>query len=215
MITGFNTEFKFNNHVYHVQTEDRGLASAKIQTLIYIRGEILDSFRGDYSDLSQNPPVSESDILRRMEEQHKQAVNDIKNGKYDFTPGDPLLSEECVFNDRALEDVLLEYLKEQGDSEVMELVIHEPLKPKFSSQFGFSIVARLCNSKLPVPEAKVSIKLISSFQKAIELMAGKTDDSGAFSGSVELPPGQPGHCAILLSCSSEYGNDELRAFISV
>jgi len=149
-----------------------------------------------------------------MEEQHKQVVSDIKNGKYDVTPGRKIFAEEHVFNDRPLLEALIEYLQSEGGSETLELVLQKPLKPKFESQFKFTIMARLSNSKFPVPEARVSIKLISSFQKAVELLTGKTDETGAFSGSVDLPPGQPGHCAILLSCFSDYGNDEIRAFIS-
>ncbi|MCL1893265.1 MAG: hypothetical protein FWG02_03365 [Holophagaceae bacterium] len=215
MITGFNTEFRFNNRVYHVQTEDKGLSNPKIQTLIYVRGEVLDSFNGDYSDLLKNPPVSEAEIMRRMEDQHKQIVSDVKSGKYDFTPADQSFAEEKVFNNRPLEDVIVEYLQAEGDKETMEMILKKPLTPKFGTTFTFSIIARLCNSKFPVPEAKVSVKLISSFKKAIELLTGKTDASGGFSASIDLPPSQPGHCAILLSCFSEHGNDEIRAFISV
>jgi hypothetical protein len=65
-----------------------------------------------------------------------------------------------------------------------------------------------------VPGAEVTVRLISSYKKAGTLAAGKTDADGFFSAQVDLPPSQPGHCAVVISCSSEFGNDELRALIS-
>jgi hypothetical protein len=214
MATGFNTEFKFNNRVFHVQTEDKGLANPKIQTLIYVRGEILDSFQSCYSDLLENGSASESKVLQRMEEQHKNAVIDIKNGKYETTPIYQTPDEDHVFSDRPLEEALIEYLQNEGAIETMELILDGPLTPKFGSLFHFSLTARFCNSKFPIADAKVSVKLISSFKKTVELMIGKTDQHGKFSASIDLPPSQPGNCAIMLSSVSEHGNDEIRAFIS-
>jgi hypothetical protein len=214
MTTGFNTEFKFNDRVFHVQTEDKGLTNPKIQTLIYVRGEILDSLQDDYSDLLNNQAVSESDIALRMEAQHKHVVNDIKSGKFESMPISRALYEDSLFNDRPLDEVILEYLQKGGATETLELIPDGPFSPTFGSLFEFAMTARLCNSKFPVPEAKISVKFISNFQKTVELIAGKTDLHGKFSFSINLPPIQPGHCEILLSCVSEHGNDEIRTFIS-
>ena len=41
MITGFNTDVKFEDNVYHVQTEDRGLDNPMFESLIYIGGSIV------------------------------------------------------------------------------------------------------------------------------------------------------------------------------
>jgi len=43
VITGFNTDIKHNEKVYHVQTEDKGLQNPYIESLVYVGGEILDS----------------------------------------------------------------------------------------------------------------------------------------------------------------------------
>jgi hypothetical protein len=213
MATGFNTEFKFNSRVFHVQTEDKGLANPKIQTLVYIRGEILDSFQSDYSDLLENGPASENGVLRLMEEQHKNVVADIKNGKYETAPFDHVTDEDSVFGGRPLEDAMLEHLQIEGAIEALEMSLARPLAPKYGSSFDLSLTARLCNSKSPVADADVSIKLISNFQKPLELMTGKTDQHGKFTASVGLPPSQPGNCAIILSSVSEHGKDEIRAII--
>jgi hypothetical protein len=214
MITGYNTDVRHGNRIFHVQTEDKGLANPKIETLIYVGGEILDSFRGNYEDLLTSFPGQESAIQARMDEQHKALIRDIKNGKYDTTPNDPLLAERSVFNDKPLDQAILEYLQSEGETDTMEMVLIEPMNPRFGEGFQVRIRTRLCVSQNPVAGAEVAVRLISSLKKASTLTTGRTDPEGLFSARVELPPSQPGHCALLIACASEYGNDEVRALIT-
>ena len=214
MITGYNTDVRHGSRTFHVQTEDKGMSNPKIETLIYVGGEILDSTRGSYEDLVSGGQASEPQIQARMDEQHKTVIRDIKNGKYDSTPQDPELAEATVFTDRSLDQAILEYLQQEGDVDTLELVLDEPMKPTFGSIFPFKIRARLCISQNPVAGAEVAVRLVSSLKKATTLFVGKTDAEGIFFGQVELPPSQPGHCAIVVTCASEAGSDELRALIA-
>src|ERR1019366_7225907 len=50
VITGFNTDVKHDTKVFHVQTEDRGLANPVVESLVYVGGEILLSKKSPYSD---------------------------------------------------------------------------------------------------------------------------------------------------------------------
>ena len=214
MITGYNTDVRHGNRIYHVQTEDKGLANPKIETLIYVGGEILDSFRGTYDDLLTEFPLQETAIQARMDDQHKSVIREIKNGKYDITPNDPLLAERSVFSDKPLDQAILEYLQSEGDTDTLEMVLDEPMNPRFGDAFQVRIRTRLCVSQSPVAGADVAVRLISSLKKAVTLTAGKTDPEGLFSATVDLPPSQPGHCALLIACASEYGNDEVRALVT-
>jgi hypothetical protein len=214
MITGYNTDVRHGNRIFHVQTEDKGLANPKIETLIYVGGEILDSYRGSYEDLLGDPPIQESAIQSRMDEQHKSVIRDIKNGKYDTTPNDPLLAEQSVFNEKPLDQAILEYLQLEGETDTLEMVLDGPMLPRFGEVFHVRVRARLCVSQTPVSGAEVTVRLLSSLKKAGTLSAGRTDSEGVFGTDVELPPSQPGHCAVLIACTSEYGNDEVRALIT-
>jgi hypothetical protein len=211
MITGYNTDVRHGNRVYHVQTEDKGLSNPKIETLIYVGGEILDSYRSSYEDLLAAPPVSDGAIQGRMDEQHRAVIRDIKNGKYDQTPPD--LLEKQAFNDRPLDQAILEFLQLEGDVDTLELVLDQPLKPAFGESFRVQVRARLCQSQSPVADAEVSVKLVSSLKKATSLLSGRTGSDGHFSGEVQLPPSQPGQCAVVVSCSCEQGFDELKALV--
>ncbi len=211
MITGYNTDVRHGNRVFHVQTEDKGLNNPKIETLIYVGGEILDNYRSTYEDLLVAPPLVETDIQSRMDEQHRAVIRDIKNGKYDQTPPD--LLEQQAFNDRPLDQAILEFLQQEGDVDTLELVIDQPLKPAFGSLFRVLVKARLCQSQSPVAGAEVAVKLVSSLKKASGLLSGRTDAQGHFLGEVQLPPSQPGQCAVVVSCSSEQGFDEIKALV--
>ncbi len=101
MITGYNTDVRHGNRIFHVQTEDKGLTNPRIETLIYVGGEILDSYRGTYEDLITAGIATEASIQSRMDEQHKGVIRDIKNGKYDQTPPEGDLAEQQIFHERA------------------------------------------------------------------------------------------------------------------
>ena len=51
VITGYNTDIEFEGVTYHVQTEDKGVATPVILSLVYDRGTILASKRLPYDDL--------------------------------------------------------------------------------------------------------------------------------------------------------------------
>ena len=95
MITGFNTDVKYGDTVYHVQTEDKGVNNPLILSLIYVKGTILDAFRIRYDDFLDSGRFSEARLQKILEFQHRQIVGAIKRGKYqkgmaleDFVEGD-------------------------------------------------------------------------------------------------------------------------------
>jgi hypothetical protein len=82
MITGFNTDVKHGDTVYHVQTEDKGVTNPLILSLIYVKGTILDAFRIRYQDFLASDRFSEALLQKILEFQHRQIVGAIKRGKY-------------------------------------------------------------------------------------------------------------------------------------
>ena len=211
MITGYNTDVRHGNRVYHIQTEDKGLSNPKVETLIYVGGEILDSYRSSYDDMLAKGALQEGALQARMDEQHKSIIRDIKAGKYDSTPADDV--EKEAFNDRPLDQAILEFLQREGDVDTLEVVLDQPLKPVFGAAFPLTIKVRLSRSQAPVNGAEVTVKLVSSLKKAVVLEAGKTDGQGVYAAEVRIPPSQPGQCALLVTCVGEQGMDEVKALI--
>ncbi len=83
MLTGYNTDFKFQGKVYHVQTEDGGFNSPYITSLLYHQGAILASRKTSYADILKADCLE--DVVRElMMEQHKQMIRDLMQGKLDI-----------------------------------------------------------------------------------------------------------------------------------
>lgn len=70
MITGFNTDVEYDGVVYHVQTEDKGLRTPFILSLVYTGGAILASKRSPYDDLVARG-FDETILAQRLSRQHK------------------------------------------------------------------------------------------------------------------------------------------------
>jgi hypothetical protein len=82
MITGFNNDIEYSGSVYHVQTEDKGEASAWIESLIYLGGRILARKRVTYKQLLEqgaNRPA----IAKLMERQHRLMIRQVRDGRFD------------------------------------------------------------------------------------------------------------------------------------
>lgn len=80
MITGFNTDIEHDGVVYHVQTEDKGLESPLILSLVYVGGAILASKRSPYEDLIAEG-FDEAVLSERVSKQHRLICAAIKAGR--------------------------------------------------------------------------------------------------------------------------------------
>lgn len=80
MISGFNTDISYDGVVYHVQTEDKGLSSKLIVSLLYDRGTILASKRSNYDDLVA-AGFDEKELSERLSRQHKLMCAAVKAGR--------------------------------------------------------------------------------------------------------------------------------------
>ncbi len=143
MLTGYNTDFKFQGKVYHVQTEDGGLNSPQITSLLYSKGEILASRRTSYADIVKADCLDEV-VRELMMEQHKQMIRDLMHGKLELntapaapasppepvqpepqtppvqeappaTPSPPPVSQEPQeeVKEKSLDDIILDFLAQE------------------------------------------------------------------------------------------------------
>lgn len=80
MITGFNTDIEHDGVVYHVQTEDKGLSSPLILSLVYSGGAILAAKRQRYEDLIE-AGFNEEVLTQRLQRQHRLICAAINAGR--------------------------------------------------------------------------------------------------------------------------------------
>jgi hypothetical protein len=80
MLFGHNTNVKAGDTTYHVQTEDRGVAHALIDTTVYFRGRVLHRRTNNYFDLLPLNADREQALKLRVDEQHRTIVEQIQSG---------------------------------------------------------------------------------------------------------------------------------------
>jgi len=83
VITGFNTDVKHETKLFHVQTEDRGLANPVVESLVYVGGEILMSKKSPYRDLISGDHVDEKALREMMDLQHRRVIEAVRRGRLD------------------------------------------------------------------------------------------------------------------------------------
>ncbi len=84
MIFGFNTEVRIGSNVFHVQTEDLGAQKHLIETTVYMGGRLVHRRKVSYEELLESPNFSETDVRARLEEQHRDVIEELRSGALTF-----------------------------------------------------------------------------------------------------------------------------------
>ena len=109
MITGFNTDIEFQGVTYHVQTEDKGVDTPLILSLVYDRGTILASKRSPYDDLLAGV-FDEKALTERLQKQHKLICAAIMAGRIEdlkrMTMKDSALRNNRLVAQKAIKPVV-------------------------------------------------------------------------------------------------------------
>ncbi len=81
MLTGYNTDVSYEGEVFHVQTEDKGVRTPFILSLVYQKGVILAAKRTPYEKFITAGVIDEKSVSQLLEKQHKTILATIKAGK--------------------------------------------------------------------------------------------------------------------------------------
>jgi len=114
MLSGFNTNLRHRGVLFHVQTEDSGLANPHIISHLFHGGNILVSRKSVYREMLESDGLT--DVVREMmETQHKDMLRSLIRGDCDGPITERLGPE--VFQDVSVET---EAVLEEADIEELE-----------------------------------------------------------------------------------------------
>jgi len=82
MRVGFNHNVTYRGEVFHIQTEDSGINTPHIITLLYRGGTIISSKKTSYADIIKIENL-ENVVDELMKEQHKDMLRGLKAGLFD------------------------------------------------------------------------------------------------------------------------------------
>lgn len=230
MITGFNTDIKHNERVYHIQTEDKGLQNPYIESLVYVGGEILASKKTSYADKVKEG-VDEKFIGSLMEHQHRTMIAAIKRGKLDNVapeitqtgamlphsrdtmsqalPPDVSLPAE----EKTLDQVIIDYLASEAESEHLELALLNPVEFIGGQSVDLRVSTRRSISQQPIVGSAVELRLISTVEPPRVIFKGKSGTDGIVSIRCTIPNFHEGTAAVIISAQSTFGNDEVKQLV--
>ncbi|MGH9457081.1 MAG: hypothetical protein ACRD2J_05510 [Thermoanaerobaculia bacterium] len=229
MITGFNTDIKHNSRVFHVQTEDKGVANPYIESLVYVGGEILASKKTSYAEQLKSG-VDEKWISRLMEQQHKTIIAAIKRGRFDDL-GDTKSRNEALAaivtkenalpptamaappDDRTLDQVIIDYLAAQAENEHLELALLGTTEFVAGQPIELRVATRKSISQAPIPAATLEVRVISTVEAPRVIFRGKTASDGLATIRCTIPSFSEGTAALIISAQSEVGNDEVKQLV--
>jgi len=211
MITGFNTDVEYENRVFHVQTEDRGLGNPVVESLVYTAGEIITSVKSSYGDLLKSPDYTEAELARRMESQHQQLIREIMSGRFD--PDGPRPFGYNIVTNRSLDEVALEFLAREIGLEQIRLEMSEPMTFVEGTEPSLTLRVIAESSDRPVGDAKVTVKLISTREKPKEIFSGTTAQDGRVDATFQIPLMPGANTAILFQAEAAGNNAEIKQLV--
>src|SRR5688500_14518913 len=229
MITGYNTVVRYREKVFHVQTEDKGLANPCIESVVYYGGQVLAARRASYADLVEEGKGTEA-ISGRMEHQHRMMIAAIRGGKLDgkirevlgtgaivvadetraagngrsaaaVVPGPTLLEQAREEGAPTLDQVILDYLTSEAQHEQLELSLSGDAM-MLGRTSRVAVHTSSARSGLPVAGAQVTVKMISTVREPLLLGQGTTDDEGTLRLEVAVPSMAGGMAAVIVTANS-------------
>jgi len=188
MSSGFNTDVHIDDHVFHVQTEDRGPSHPVIDTVVYQYGRILHRRSSNYEHFLSSAEFTAEGLRERVEEQHRQVMDDLREGA---------LAQQI--------EAALELATRTGGIQVQLLNPTSWLEGG-NVKLDVEIVRRA--DRQPLAGAQVEAAIEGAAEVARH--AGTSDDQGRVRIGFPLPPLGKGDLALVINARADADKDEIR-----
>jgi hypothetical protein len=188
MSSGFNTDVRVGDHVFHVQTEDRGPNRPVIDTTVYQNGRVFHRRSSDYQEFKDSAEFSDELLRHRVEEQHRVVIEDLRGG--------PLAAEMAAALEKA---------------SVASGIQVQLLNPGAWLSAGYvSLDIEILRRADRQPQAGVQVDAAIEGALHDGHHTGTSDDQGRVRIQFPLPPLGKGDLALVISAKTEGGKDEIR-----
>jgi hypothetical protein len=190
MSSGFNTDVKVGEHVFHVQTEDRGPNHPIIDTVVYQNGRILHRRASNYEEGADAAPINEEDLRRRVEEQHRSVIEALRSGALDAE----IASVEAATQTTRPSGIQVQLLNPGSWLSAGKVSLELEVSRKADRQ----------------PQAGAAVKAVIEGALAEGMHSGTSDDQGRVHIQFPLPPLGKGDLALVIQAQADAGKDEIR-----
>jgi hypothetical protein len=193
MSSGFNTDIKVGEHVFHVQTEDRGPQHPIIDTVVYHTGRILHRKSSNYGAADRNSAESvpsAEEIRKKVEDQHRAVIESVRSGALDAEIAAANLSAQTA-RDAAIQIQLL-----------------NPGSWLSAGKVSLELEVSRKTDKQPQPGAQVDATIEGALRDGKH--SAQSDEQGRVKIQFPLPPLGKGDLALVIQAKADAGKDEIR-----
>lgn len=188
MSSGFNTDVRVGDQIFHVQTEDRGPSHPVIDTAIYQSGRILHRKTTSYDHLSLSVECGEDALRERVEAQHRGVIDDLRSGA---------LAAEIA--------AAIEQAARMGGIQVQLL---NPQAWLSAGNVALDVAILRRADQQPQAGAQVEAAIEGALSDAQH--AATSDDQGRVRIEFPLPPLGKGDLALVIRAKTDAAKDEIR-----
>ncbi len=234
MISGYNTDVPHADVVFHVQTEDKGLSAAWIESLVYVGGQVIARRRSSYKGFLDEGQGKQA-VSELMNRQHRLMIAEIRSGKFDgqlaglgrgpapgpavaaasevaLPPAAPTVLERFDGGPAGptLDQVILEYLTAEAEQEHLVLMMEADGDLGLGSAVGVRCRTVSSLGERPVAGSRIVVRMISTVSEPVTLAEGTTGDGGEVSLTLTIPELDQGTGALIVTASSDIGSAEIK-----
>jgi hypothetical protein len=188
MSSGFNTDVRVDDQVFHVQTEDRGLGHPFIDTVVYQDGRILHRKSSSYQEFAGSPDFNQDALHERVHQQHRAVIEDLRAGAF--------AAEIAAAREQA------------GRAGGIQVQLLNPNSWLTGGNVSLDVEIVRRADRQPQPGARVEAAIEGSLEAARH--AGTSDDQGRVRIEFPMPPLGKGDLALVILAKADAAKDEIR-----
>ena len=186
MSSGYNSNVRVGDHVFHVQTEDRGPSHLIIDTAIYLQGRVVHRHSTNYEHLTASKDFSEDVLRKRVAEQHRYVMEELRAGA---------LSAEIA-------------LATAPSAGAIQVRLLNPQSWLSAGNVSLDVEIRRRSDQQPQPEAQIEALIEGALRDGP--CVATADQQGRARIEFPLPPLGKGDLALVIRAWTEAARDEVR-----
>jgi hypothetical protein len=190
MSSGFNTDIKVGEQVFHVQTEDRGPSHPAIDTLVYQSGRILHRKSSNYEDFAGSPSFTPDLLHQRVQDQHRAVIEALRSGALD------------------VEIAAAEAASQAARPAGIQIQLLNPGSWLSAGRVSLELEVSRRNDRRPQAGAQVDATIEGALRDGTH--STQSDELGRAQIQFPLPPLGKGDLALVIQAKADAHKDEIR-----
>lgn len=192
MSSGFNSDVRLGDQVFHVQTEDRGPAHLVLDTIVYQNGMVLYRRSSNYESQVASPDFTPQALRQNVEAHHRAVIEDLRSGA--------LAGEIAAVQEKAR--------SKSSDAGGIEVQLLNPGSWLKSGTVSLDVSTIRRADKQPKSGVQVEAMIEGALSDAPH--AGISDDQGRLQIQFPLPQLGKGDLALVIHAKTGSAKHEIR-----